>query len=133
MRARAGAAGRGSGALHREDVGAVHRHNRADPGCHFWVGGLTNDGHGRFTANGSTVRASRFRWTGHHRPLPPQVVVMHQGWDQPSCTRLDQQPGVTTADVVYAAAPPNTPAANTTAAQQDLQVSPVWLAGNFVA
>jgi len=32
VRARAGAAGRGSGALHREDLGAVHRQDRADPG-----------------------------------------------------------------------------------------------------
>ncbi len=88
MWARAGAAGRGSGALHREDLGAVHRQDRADPGCHYWVGALADDGYRRFTANGGTVRASRFRWTAHHGPLPPQVVV-HQTCDEPSCTRLD--------------------------------------------
>ncbi len=59
------------------------------PGCHFWVGALADDGYGRFTVNGGTVRAARFLWTTHHGPLPPQVVVMHQSCDEPSCTRLD--------------------------------------------
>jgi len=59
------------------------------PGCHYWVGALAADGYRRFTANGGTVGAWRFRWTAHHGPLPPQVVVMvrHQSCDQPSCTR----------------------------------------------
>jgi len=59
------------------------------PGCHYWVGAPADDGHGRFTANGRTVRASQFLWTAHHRPLPPQVVVLHQSCDEPSCTRPD--------------------------------------------
>jgi len=40
------------------------------PGCHFWVGALADDGYRRFTADGRTVRASRFLWTAHHGPLP---------------------------------------------------------------
>ncbi len=56
-------------------------------GCHFWVGALADDGYGRFT--GGTVRTWRFRCTAHHGPLPPQVVVMHQSCDEPSCTRPD--------------------------------------------
>ena len=64
------------------------------PGCHYWVGALADDGYGRFTANGGAVRACRFLWTTHHGPLPPQVVVMHQTCDEPSCTRLDHlRPG----------------------------------------
>jgi len=59
------------------------------PGCHYWVGALADDGYGRFTANGGAVRACRFLWTTHHGQLPPQVVVMHQTCDEPSCTRLD--------------------------------------------
>jgi len=59
------------------------------PGCHYWVGALADDGYRRFTANSLTVRAWRFRWTAHHGPLPPQVVVMHQSCDEPSCTRPD--------------------------------------------
>jgi len=44
--------------------------------------------YGRFTADGRTVRASRFLWTAHHGPLPPNTVVMHQVCDEPSCVRL---------------------------------------------
>jgi len=44
--------------------------------------------YGRFTADGRTVRASRFLWTAHHGPLPPNTVVMHQVCDEPSCMRL---------------------------------------------
>ena len=57
------------------------------PDCHYWVGAPAYDGHGRFTANGRTVRACRFLWTAHHGPLPPQEVVLHQSCNQPSCTR----------------------------------------------
>jgi len=60
----------------------------ATPGCHYWVGALADDGHGRSTANGGTVAAWRFLWTAHHGPLPPQVVVLHQSCEQPSCARL---------------------------------------------
>ena len=58
------------------------------PGCHYWVGAPADDGYGRCTANAGTVGASRFLWTAHHSPLPPQVV-MHQTCDEPSCTRPD--------------------------------------------
>ena len=58
------------------------------PGCHYWIGAIADDGYGRFTAAGRTVRAFRFLWTAHHGPLPPNTVVMHQVCDESSCVRL---------------------------------------------
>ncbi len=89
MRARAGAAGRGDGACTAKTWARFTAKIVPTPGCHYWVGALADDGYGRFTANGRTVGASRFLWTAHHGPLPPQAVVMHQSCDEPSCTRLD--------------------------------------------
>jgi len=89
VRVRAGAAGRGSGALHREDLGAVHRQDRADPGLSLLGRRPRRRRLPTFTADGRTVGAWRLLWTGYHGPLPPRVVVMHQSCDEPSCTRPD--------------------------------------------
>ncbi len=47
-------------------------------GCHFWVGGIADDGYGRFAVGGGrVVRAHRWAWEQAYGPVPDGLMVMH--------------------------------------------------------
>jgi len=55
------------------------------PGCHFWVGGIADDGYGRIAVGGGrVVRAHRWAWEQAYGPVPDGLMVMH-GCDETSC------------------------------------------------
>lgn len=57
-------------------------------GCHYWLGGLSKYGYGKFTINKKSVVASRAAYQIYIGPIPNGLLACHR-CDNPGCVNPD--------------------------------------------
>ena len=61
-----------------------------ESGCWIWMGGLHNDGYGRFSASfkGPRILAHRYAFERKHGEIPARMLICHR-CDVPACVNPD--------------------------------------------
>lgn len=59
-----------------------------DDNCWNWLGGINQQGYGRFSYKGVKVGAHRFSYRSHYGEIPKGICVLHR-CDNPKCVRPD--------------------------------------------